>query len=89
MVDNWTGNLAHPVVNVYCSGHRIATYGAAPDSLVNFQGSVGSNAPGAMWRVADVTTHVAADGTLTCTPVLLHPAGATSGYFVTYDDGSY
>lgn len=89
MVDNWTGALAHPVVNVYCDGHRIATYGAAPDTVPMFTGSVGSDAPGAMWRVADITTHVAADGSLTCDPVLLHPRGRPTGYFVTYDDGSY
>jgi hypothetical protein len=89
MVDNWTGTIAHPVVNVYCDGHRIATYGAAPDTVPMFQGSVGSDAQGAMWRVVDVTTHVAADGTLTCDPVLLHPRGRTTGYNVTYNDGSY
>ena len=89
MVDNWTGMLAHPVVNVYCDGRRIATYGAAPDAVPMFAGSVGSVAAGAMWRVADITTHVAADGTLTCDPQLLHPRGRPTGYFVTYDDGSY
>jgi len=88
MVDNWSGTIARPVVNVYCDGHRIATYGAAPDTVPRFEGSLGSNAPGAMWRVADITTRVAPDGTLTCDPVLLHPRGGT-GYFVTYDDGSY
>ena len=89
MVQNWTGALARPVVNVYCSGHRIATYGAAPDLVPNYTGTIGSMGVGAMWRVVDVTTHVAADGTLTCTPVALHPRGRTTGYNVTYDDGSY
>lgn len=89
MVDNWTGQLAHPVVNVYCDGHRIATYGAAPDTVPNYQGSTGSNAIGAMWRVADITTHVAADGTLTCSPVLLHPSAGSTAYNVTYNDGRY
>ena len=89
MVDNWTGELAHPVVNVYCDGHRIATYGAAPDTVPMFTGSVGSSAAGAMWRVVDVTTHVAADGSLTCDPQLLHPRGRMTGYNVTYNDGSY
>jgi hypothetical protein len=89
MVDNWTGMTAHPVVNVYCGGHRIATYGADPDPVPRFEGSMGNVAPGAMWRVVDITTHLAPDGTLTCDPQLLHPPGRPTEYFVTYDDGSY
>jgi hypothetical protein len=89
MVQNWSGTLAHPVVNVYCSGHRIATYGAAPDQVAMYAGRVGSMSVGAMWRVADITTHVAADGTLTCDTMLVHPAGSTTAYDVTYDDGRF
>ncbi len=89
MVQNWTGMTAHPVVNVYCDGRRIATYGAAPDTVPAFQGRDGSQSAGAMWRVTDITTHVAPDGTLTCDSQLLHPAGRPTAYFVTNDDGSY
>jgi hypothetical protein len=89
MVQNWTGTIARPVVNIYCSGNRIATYGAAPDIVPRFAGRTGDMSPGAMWRVVDVTTRVAADGTLTCDAVALHPRGMTTGYFVTNDDGSY
>jgi hypothetical protein len=86
MVQNWTGTLAHPLVNVYCSGRRVATYGAAPDEVPRFRGTEGSRAVGAMWRVADVTTRVDTAGNVTCDAVQVHPPGATSGYHVTYDD---
>lgn len=89
MVQNWTGTRARPVVNVYCAGRRIATYGAAPDELVDFSGRSGDMSPGAMWRVVDVTTRVAPDGTLTCEALALHPPGSMSGYYVTFDDGRY
>jgi hypothetical protein len=89
MVQNWTGTTARPIVNVYCAGRRIATYGAAPDTVPRFMGRTGDEGPGAMWRVVDVTIRVAADGTLTCDAAALHPPGMTSGYYVTYDDGRY
>ena len=89
MVQNWSGTIARPVVNVYCSGRRIATYGAAPDEVPLFEGRVGSSSVGAMWRVVDVTTHVGADGALTCDTQALHRPPSTTGYFVTVDDPSY
>lgn len=89
MVQNWTGMRARPVVNVYCSGRRIATYGAAPDVVPAFMGTSGDRGVGAMWRVVDVTTRLAADGTLSCEARALHRPGTTTGYYVTYDDGSY
>lgn len=89
MVHNWSGTIARPVVNVYCSGRRIATYGAAPDIVPRFMGISGDMGIGAMWRVVDVTTRVAPDGTLTCDAVALHPTGMTTGYRVTNGDGSF
>jgi hypothetical protein len=89
MVQNWTGLTARPIVNVYCAGRRIATYGAAPDEVPGFEGLSGDRSPGAMWRVVDVTTRIGADGALTCEAAALHPPGETTGYFVTYDDGGY
>jgi hypothetical protein len=88
MVQNWTGARSHPLVNVYCSGRRIATYGGAmpPDALTNFTGTSGDRGVGAMWRVADVTTHVDSSGTTTCSSVLLHRPGSRTGYYVTNDD---
>ena len=91
MVQNWTGALAHPLVNVYCSGRRIATYGGTmpPDAVPRYQGTPGAMGIGVMWRVADVTTHVDASGATTCTSQLLHAPGRTTGYNVTDNDPSF
>ena len=90
MVQNFTGSRAEPLVNVYCGGIRVATYGASPDEVPGYRGRPGQDSIGAMWRVADVTTFVDADGNTTgCDPVLLHPPGEDSGYDVTYDDPRY
>jgi hypothetical protein len=88
MVANFSGTLAHPLVNVYCDGRRAATIGAAPDVLVNFSGTHGGSGIGALWRVADVTTHVSGKQT-TCTVNVVHPPGTSSGFDVTYDDPRY
>lgn len=88
MVQNFTGELARPLVNVYCSGHRVATYGLHPDEVPDFRGRP-PPAIGAMWRVADVTTHVDRSGVTTCDVQSLHRQGTRRGYHVTYDDGSY
>jgi hypothetical protein len=86
MVQNFTGSVARPVVNVYCGGHRMASYGVAPDWVTSFTGTPGTSGLGAMWRVADVTVHVDAAGVTTCDVDAVHPPGTTSGYDVTYDD---
>ena len=85
MVQNFTGSLARPVVNVYCGGSRVATYGTAPDTVPGFSGTSGYLGIGAMWRVADVTTHLDAAGETTCDVTPIHPPGETSGYDVTYN----
>jgi hypothetical protein len=88
MVANFTGAEAHPLVNVYCDGRRTATIGAAPDGLTNFSGTPGSLGVGPLWRVADVTTHVAG-GVTSCTVDVLHPPGTNTGFDVTVDDPRY
>jgi hypothetical protein len=88
MVANFSGTLAHPLVNVYCDGRRVATIGAAPDGLTNFSGTSGSEAIGALWRVADVTTHVSGSQT-SCMVAVVHPPGASTGFDVTFDDPRY
>jgi hypothetical protein len=88
MVANFTGAEAHPLVNVYCDGYRTATIGAAPDALVGFSGTSGSLAIGALWRAADVTTHVKGTQT-TCSVNVLHPPGSNTGFDVTQDDARY
>jgi len=88
MVANFSGPRARPLVNVYCDGRRAATIGAAPDGLTNFSGAKGVEGIGALWRVADVTTHVS--GTQTkCTVNVLHTPGAGAGFNVTFDDPRY
>ncbi len=91
MVQNWTGTTARPLVNVYCSGRRIATYGGITpgDAVPRFNGTSGDMGIGAIWRVADVTTHVDAAGLTTCESLQLHRPGAMTGYNVTNDDPSY
>ena len=86
MVQNWTGTIARPLVNVYCSGRRVATYGAPPDEVPRFRGTAGDRSVGAMWRVADVTTRLDAAGNVTCDVDQVHPPGRTTGYDVTYDN---
>lgn len=86
MVQNFTGSIARPVVNVYCDGTRVATYGVAPDTVPGFSGASGYVGVGAMWRVADVITHVDASGLTTCDVTPIHPPGTTTGYDVTYDN---
>jgi hypothetical protein len=88
MVANFTGAEAHPLVNVYCDGHRAATIGAAPDQLTAFSGTPGNVGIGALWRAADVTTHVNGTQT-TCTVTVLHPPGSSTGFDVTQDDARY
>ena len=91
MVQNFTGGLTRPLVNVYCGGRRVATFGAAPDEVRNFRGPDGSSSIGAMWRVADVTVRVdpATGETTDCDVQLLHLPGMTTGYYLTLENPSY
>ena len=86
MVQNFTGTVARPVVNVYCGGRRVATYGTAPDTVAGFQGVSGFSGVGAMWRVVDVVTHLDGSGQTTCDVEAVHPPGSPSGYDVTFND---
>ncbi len=90
MIQNVSGTIARPIVNVYCGGRLKATYGAPPDIVPNFSGRRGDSGVGAMWRVAEVYPDVSVDGVTTdCRVDALHPAGQTSGYLVTTDDRSF
>lgn len=88
MVANFSGTEAHPLINVYCDGRRTATIGAPPDQLAGFAGLPGSSAIGALWRAADVTTHVTGSAT-TCSVEVLHPPGSSTGFDATVDDARY
>jgi hypothetical protein len=85
MVHNFSGTRARPLVNVYCAGRRVATFGAAPDQVPSFEGQTNPMV-GAMWRVADIRVMVAAGGRTDCivTPVA-RPDGVR-GYDVTYNN---
>ena len=89
MIENFTGGRTRPLVNVYCGGRRVSTLGAPPDAVPDFSGISGGEGLGAMWRVADVTTRVTADGTVTCDVTPLHPPGSSTGYHVTRGDPSF
>jgi hypothetical protein len=79
-----SSTVAHPLVNVYCGGTIVATYGAAPDFVQQFNkpGDYANGSGGSMWRVVDVTTHVSGGVTTGCDLTPLHPSGSTSGYWV-------
>ena len=86
MVHNFTGALAHPMINIYCGGELKATLGAQPDRVPNFQGAALFSV-GAMWRALDVTTWVDESGeTRDCAVNPLHPPGQNIGFDVTYDN---
>ncbi len=88
MVHYYSGSgEAHPLVNIYCDGYRIATFGQAPSVVTGFDRSMW-DCGGATWRVADVTTHVQG-GQTSCDVTALHPDGQNAGYRVLYDDTSY
>jgi hypothetical protein len=85
----------HPIVNVYCAGRLVASYGQAPSTLgpcpgpTCFDRGTGWNS-GLMWRVADVTAQVDLAGNTTgCAVVPIHPPGANAGYYVTNNVSSY
>lgn len=90
MVQNFTGDIAHPIVNVYCGGVRTATFGAPPDPVTTFfTPRTSTTTIGAMWRVADVQVRVSEDGAVSCDVEGLHPDGSDSEYFITLDDISF
>jgi hypothetical protein len=75
----------HPMVNIYCGGNILATYGADPDFVQNFNkpGHYGNGDGGSIWRVVDATTQVTGGVTTGCT-LDPHPVGwPSSGYYVT------
>jgi len=86
MVQNFTGTIARPVVNVYCGGRLTSTYGVAPDTVPAFSGTRGTSGIGAMWRVADVVTHIDGSGDTGCDVTAIHPPSTTTGYDVTFNN---
>jgi len=91
MVQNFSGTLATPVVNVYCGGRRVSTFGLPPDEVRGFRGPDGNRSIGVMWRVADITVRVDPDTgeTVGCDVEQLHLDGLETGYRLTLEDPSY
>jgi hypothetical protein len=79
---------ASPLVNIYCDGHRISTFGQAPDLVTGFANDGGGGCMGSTWRVADVETTYPG-GTLNCAVTPLYPNGQVTGYRVLTDDTTY
>ncbi|MGE5788252.1 MAG: hypothetical protein ACM3ZE_26890 [Myxococcales bacterium] len=88
MVQNFTGSLSHPIVNVHCGGVRVSSFGVPPDT-VDLVLDRPSNGVGVMWRVADVVTRVDNDGHVDCVVTGLHPRGQHTGYSITVDDRAF
>jgi hypothetical protein len=85
--------VTHPMVNIYCGGTIVATYGASPDVVGSFDEEIEFGASdvtywGDMWRVADVAMAVSGGVTTGCTPTALHP-GSGSGYWLTQNSIAY
>jgi len=78
----------HPITNVYCAGHLVASLGQFPDLVPQFE-QPDIEPYGATWRAADITTRVDGRGVTTCEVAALHPPGQTTGYDVRLGDPSY
>jgi len=90
LVNYFSGDTAtNPLVNIYCGGEIVSTFGAAPDTVSGFVSSeIGSS--GLMWRVADVVTRVDASGATTgCDVTALHPPMMSTGHWLTTGDTSF
>ena len=89
MVHYFSGSGApNPMINIYCDGFRVATYGPQPNPVTSFNSSGGFNCSGHTWRVADVTVNING-GVTTCTVDAINPPGLNSGYHVRNDDTQY
>ena len=90
MIHYYSGSVTtRPMVNIYCGGNLLGTYGRAPDVLDGFNSGSG-RAAGQMWRVVDVTAQVDGNGVTTgCDLQALHPPNQQSGYWLTTNNTSY
>lgn len=88
MVHYYSGSgEARPLVNIYCEGHRVATYGQAPDQVSGFFSS-SSGCMGHTWRVADVTTSVTG-GVTSCNVDAVHPPGDATSLYIRTNSSEY
>ena len=77
----------HPLINIYCDGYRVATYGQSPNQVTGFNDS-SSGCQGDTWRVVDVET-IVSGGVTTCNVTALHPSGQTVGFDIRNNDTSF
>ncbi len=89
MVQNFSQLPSSPVVNVYCGGRRVSTYGLSPDGVEGFESSVPMSDLGAVWRVADIVTHVDAEGDVSCDVTRVRRPDGMGGYDVTVQDARF
>jgi hypothetical protein len=88
MVHYYNGSgEAYPLVNIYCDGHRVATYGQAPNRVTGFTDSE-HGCQGHTWRVADIQTHLSG-GETSCTVTALHHRNETSGYLIRRNNNQF
>jgi hypothetical protein len=88
-VDYYYGTaITHPVVNIYCDGVRVSTFGYPLANQVQLSdcGGMGCSS-GDLWRVADVLTSVDSNGNVTCTVTSLVDSDGDPN--ITFGDSSY
>jgi hypothetical protein len=89
MVHYYSGSgAAQPLVNIYCGGRMLASYGLPANPVPGFDepGALFDEWSGDMWHVADIVPTVSGGVTTGCNITQLHPNGQTNGYRVTTDD---
>ncbi|MBU1537299.1 hypothetical protein KKF84_18420 [Myxococcota bacterium] len=89
-VDYYYGtSITHPVVNIYCDGLRVATFGYPIANQVELTNCGGMGcATGDLWRVADVLTSVdSGTGAVTCTVTSLTDGNGDP--YITYGNSNY
>ena len=87
MVQNFSNNTAEPHVFAYCAGKKVGE--ALPPKLpVGFTSPVATGF-GVMWRAAEVTPHVSADGTTTSCSITFPASPGGVVPYVTINDPRY
>lgn len=76
-----------PLVNVYCGGELVGTFGGNPDLRGDTDELTGFNTPGQQWRVVDIQT-TGSGNNLSCTLTPL-TAPSSSDYDLRMSDSSF
>jgi hypothetical protein len=78
-----SGIDARALVNVYCDGELLGSFGGDPETPMD-PDAIRLSSPGALWRVADVTASTAG-----CEIAPLRDPLTQRGYWVSQEDASY